>query len=575
MNATAYLEQRFGVQQTPEEYKDNTLRGILHTDDYESFVLRSDVGDDLLTFQGAKTANRCLPGDHVRWDEEHGRCELELQDQHPLLVGTLHLTQPARYGMTRRKVPLYLFTPYDSRYPPMVVGSSEKDKSRNVLCLVQYESWESTAFFPRGTLQQTLGRSGDLEAERRAIVHQVCPWKYPKIPFCPNPCRGGARRPLGGMTFHVDPEGCRDVDDILTIETLDDHLWRVVITISDVAAYVEEGGAVDIMASLISQSVYDRAGRVLHSMLPSEYGEGVCSLLPGSTKWGLSLEVQWDGFHLSDPVWYESECTVDRSYTYDEFQRERSSHQMVLQAVASHLAGKKGGDFLEDAHDWIEQMMLYYNKEAGKRLREAGKGILRRHAPGERERVEAYRQNLPEWSFLAYSSAEYVMADDPDTFHSGLQTDAYAHVTSPIRRYADLVNQRILKMLVAHSSSSFLPLVPVAMCDLNHRERVIRQFERDLTFLEAIEAGQTRVMACLLDREEVEGEQGPSYRVSFYVPAWKKRVSSVYRKVAEDVIATKDESETRMLRLYETVEVQCAVQWSMRNWKDRLMIQWL
>lgn len=577
VTATAYLEQRLGVKQRQDEDedKDQVIRGILHTDNYESFILRSDVGDELIPFQGAKQANRCLPGDHVRWNEEKGRCELELQDQHPLLAGTLHLTQPARYGFTRRKVPLYLFTPYDERYPQMVVGSSERDKTRNLLCVVQYENWEPPTLFPRATLQQTLGRSGEMEAERRALLHQVCPWKYPKIPFhpipAPLPFPPSPRRLLTGYTFHVDPSGCRDVDDILTVESVDDRLWRVVITISDVAAYVEEVGAVDIMASLISQSVYDQEGRVLHAMLPSEYAEGVCSLLPGAPKWGISLEVLWNGTSLSGPVWYESEFRVDRSYTYDQFQEESSAHQAVVREVASHLAGES----LTDAHAWIEQVMIYYNKEAGKKLRQAGQGILRRHAAGEKERVEAYRAHLPEWSFLAMSSAEYVMADEPDTYHSGLQTDAYAHVTSPIRRYADLVNQRILKAIIAYPENPPRLIVPVAICDLNYRERVIRQFERDMTFLESIEAGHTRVTARILDREEVEGPQGPAYRVSFYVPAWKKRISALYRKVAEDVIATKDETETRIIRLYDIVEVQCAIQWSLRNWKERLMVQWL
>lgn len=569
-NATAYLEQRLGIQQQQE--KDNALRGILHTDDYENFVLRSDVGDELLTFQGAKQANRCLPGDHVRWDAEKGRCELELQDQHPLLVGTLHLTQPAQYGMTRRKVPLYLFTPYDGRYPQMIVGSSEREKTRNLLCLVQFESWEPSALFPRGLIQQYLGRSGDMEAERKAILHQACPWKYPKIPFRPTPVScSSLRRPLTGYTFHVDPKGCRDVDDILTVEPISDTHWKVVITISDVAAYIEEGGAVDIMASLIGQSVYDRTGRVLHAMLPAEYAEGTCSLLPGATKWGISLEVIWNGVSLTDPVWYESECRVNHSYTYEEFQEEHSVYQTIVREVASHLAGEP----LQDSHAWIEHLMIYYNKEAGKKLRQAGQGILRRHAAGEKERVEAYRAHLPEWAFLAMCSAEYVMADDPDTFHSGLQTDAYAHVTSPIRRYADLVNQRILKELLAHPEHPPRLIVPVAICDLNHREQVIRQFERDLTFLESIGAGQTRVTARILEWEETEGPQGPAYRVSFYVADWKKRISALYQKVAEDVIATKDETETRPLCLYETVEIQCAVQWSFRNWKERLMVQWV
>lgn len=581
--ATAYLEERFGMKQVQEQ--DTALRGILHTEDYETFVIRSDVGDVLHSFEGATLAHRCLPGDHVRWEEEKGHCALELSDQHPLLVGTLHVTQPARYGMTRRKVPLYRFTPYDERYPPFIVGSSEKDKSRNMLCLVQYEDWPSSSPLPRGSLQQVIGRSGDMEAERKAICHQVCPWKYPTIPFHPTPvsssCSYATRRTLTGYTFHIDPAGCQDVDDVITLEPLDteEGRWRVIVTISDVAAYVEECSAVDIMASLISQTVYDTRGSVLHRMLPREYSEGVCSLLPGRPKWGVSMETVWDGVTLSPPVWYESVVNVQRSYTYEAFQEEESIYRTIVRDVAMYLSHEPA-EVEKDAHRWVEQLMVYYNKEAGKMLREVGQGILRRHAPAERERVEAYRQHLPEWSFLAMSSAEYCLADDLDTFHSGLQTDAYTHVTSPIRRYADIVNQRMVKEFIhyhANPVSSSLPrmIVPVTMYDLNQRERAIRQFERDLTFLEAIQTGQTRVVARLVDKEEQKGPSGPEYRVQFYVPAWKKRITATYPKVEEDVIATKDGTETRTLCLYKEVEVQCAVQWSLRNWKKRLMVQWM
>lgn len=572
-SAITYLEQRFGLKQ--EEKMDAALRGILHTDNYETFIIRSDVGDILHTFSGAKQANRCLPGDHVCWDPEAGHCILELSDEHPLLVGTLHLTSPARYGFTSRKIPRYLFTPYDERYPQMVVGSSEKDKTCNRLCLVQWDSWPTHSLFPRGLLQQMLGRSGDLDVERRAILHQVCPWKYPMCSFhsvCHSVCHETSHRThLQGATFHIDPPGCRDVDDVVTLERVDDGIWRMVVTISDVASYVEDGSAVDIMASLISQSVYDSTGTVLHAMLPKAYAEEACSLLPGGLKRGISMEVLWDGTRLSDPVWYESTLEVHRSYTYDTFQSaldpETMIHREIVKQVCSFLAREP----LEDAHHWVEQLMVFYNKEAGKRLRASGLGILRRHQVAEQERVEQYRQHLPEWKFLAMNSAEYVLATEPDTYHSGLETDAYAHATSPIRRYADLVNQRVLKGLLRNHGHEYI--VPVTMEDMNRRERAIRQFERDMTFLEAIRCGNTCVKAILIDKEE--SEDGQDYRISFYIPAWKKRVTSLYRKAGDDLIVTKDTAETHSIVLFQEVEVQCSVQWSQRNWKERLLIQWL
>ena len=113
------------------------------------------------------------------------------------------------------------------------------------------------------------------------------------------------------------------------------------------------------------------------------------------------------------------------------------------------------------------------------------------------------------------------------------------------------------------------------MYDMNRREGAIRQFERDMIFLEAVERGQTTVKAVLLDQEEVQGPEGPVYQIQFYVPEWKKRVTGRYRKVGENLIQTKDGSETRTLSPFMEVTLQCAVQWGLRNWRERLLVQWL
>lgn len=571
---TIYLEEMLGVKQSSDSRP--LISGILQTRDYLSFEIRSDIGDVLHTFQGAKLANRCLVGDHVYWKDD--RCQLELRDEHPLLVGTIELTHSARYGFTSRKTPLYLFTPYDARYPQMIVGSNEKDKTKNRVGLVKFETWSETSLFPRGSLQVVLGRSGEIEVEKRAILHQVCPWSYPKMEFHPEPFRGSAqhlpRTHVMGYTFHIDPEGCRDVDDVITVMRVDDGLWKIVITISDVAHFVEDGSAVDIMASLRGQTIYGETGNVLHGMLPKEYAEEACSMLPGSIRYGISLEFLWDGSKMSDSRWFESTIVVDKSYTYEEFERENSTNQKIVRGVASYLAGEE----LLDSHEWVSQLMIYYNKEAGRKLKDAGIGILRRHSEVERDRVEWYRQHLPDWKFLAMNSAEYVLSEEKDTYHFGLDTDTYAHVSSPIRRYVDIVNQRALKWLIhttVEQRQNGIFIVPVAMYVLNERDRMIKQFARDMIFLEAVERGRTRVKAIIVEKREERREDGwNGYRIRFYVPDWKKMISSSYKKVDEDHIWSKDEKMVHEIRVGLEYEIQCSVNWSSRNWKERLVIQW-
>jgi exoribonuclease R len=560
-NATAYLSERLGIEPVD---RPEGLQGILATEDYHTFQILSDVGDVLHEFQGAKLANRCLPGDHVRWTD---RCVLELSDEHPPLVGTLHLTSPQRYGFTRRKIPLYLFTPYDTRYPPMIVGSAERDHSVNRLCTVTVGGWEGT--YPRGLLQQMIGRAGDVDAERAALTWLAAP--YPRLPSTAPVCQESEAEELGGFTFHVDPAGCRDVDDVLTVERTEDG-WRVSITISDVAAYVEENSPVDIMASLMTQTIYDTNGRILRSMLPESY-ESACSLLPGHTHHGVTLSYRWDGRQLSDAVWRLTTFRVQQSYTYEEFQRVETEGRQVIQAVASYVAGGT----VEDAHDWIAQLMILYNREAGAKLRRAGAGIVRRHAPADLERMEIYRQHLPDgMAHLAARAAEYTLATDADTAHSGLACQVYAHATSPIRRYVDLVNQRVLKelILLRQERLPYTWVEPVTIRELNRRERVIRRVDRDRQFLEAVAAGRTTVEGWLVEATDSQESQDSQCRLTWYVPEWKKRVSATYRRAGDNEVWSKDDQEVRRFELYRPVELQCAVQWGMRSWRERVVIQW-
>ena len=537
------------------------LRGILQTTDYHHFKILSDTGNVLYEWEGSKKANKCLPGDHVAW--VHDQCELELRDQHPVLVGTLELTSKSTYGMTKRGHMMYLCTPYDKRYPPFVVGSSEKDRSQNKIVLIAFDDWTNT--FPRGNIQKTIGVSGEEKAEREALIWQACPWRYPEFDYQPTlaDLPETKRLPLPGYTFHVDPKGCKDVDDVFTVESNLDT-WYITITISDVASYVEDGGAVDIMASLIGQTLYSRSGEVLRPMLPSDYSEKACSLLPGKESYGVSLRFRWTGTEIDELKWFQSKFTVDRSFSYEEFQEQTSPCYTVIKDIASYLAKED----LSDAHDWIAQMMIFYNTQAGTCLKEAGMGILRRHSEPDRERLARYKEHVPELEKLAFSSAEYCLAEEDDTTHYGLQSATYAHASSPIRRYADLINQRILIRLIQNNTDYYI--VPQAMYDMNVREKAIRRFARDIDYLTAIMTGKNTFTAIIMDKD-VDSNQWITIRL--YVPEWKRMISTKYRYLSENMAISRDEKTQIDTTLYRHLTFQCVFSPNARNWKERAIIQ--
>jgi exoribonuclease R len=183
---------------------------------------------------------------------------------------------------------------------------------------------------------------------------------------------------------------------------------------------------------------------------------------------------------------------TQQTYTYEEAMDD--SRLSILSTIATYLAG---GELQSDSHQWIEQMMLFYNKEAGTWLKKESNGVLRRHSEGNQEKLKKYQDAVPEWKHLAMMSAEYCSAEEKDTMHHGIQTDAYAHASSPIRRYADLVNQRILKQLITQKTNDYI--VPVTIIDFNEREKAIKRFARDCNFIQVLESGWTYFQAIILE----------------------------------------------------------------------------
>jgi exoribonuclease R len=559
--ANKLLESLLGVQQFQD--KPEAIQGILQTKDYTNFTILSDTGNELLQFSGAKLANKCLPGDHVQWDGE--KCKLELRDEHPPIIGTLEFTNKSRYGLTSKGIPIYLFTPYNKSYPHFIVGSSEKDISKNKIGLIKFDDWTTSSTFPRGQLQQILGTSGDFEAEKQALIWQASPWRYPKGTYVAQSKENIMRRELKGFTFNIDPEGCKDVDDVLTFEQIENDKWLVTITISDVATYVDEGGVVDIYASLIGQTLYDNNGTVLRPMLPKEYSEEVCSLLPGKKSFGISLQFVWDGVKISGITWFESVLETNKSYSYEEFMDCDSPYKSVLQEMSSYLS-KGQTENLDDSHKWIEHCMLFYNMEAGKMLKDSGMGILRRHSAPDIVNLEKYKTHLPDLEKLAYSSAQYCLSEEKETTHYGLNTNAYAHTSSPIRRYADLVNQRVLKILIRNLSERFI--VPQTMYDMNYRVKLNKSFSRDLEFITAISAGQTQFKGIIIDKKPVNDYT----KIKIYVPAWKKTISTIYKTLNETTVLSRDEKREIDVTEFREIDIQCAFNINARNWKERAII---
>ena len=500
------------------------------------------VTKDYATFQvGGRLVKRgtccALPGDRVEVVDETIVSLLERSPHHRNIVGILDVASKARYGFTSRGIPIYLFVPWNEAYPPFYVGCSHKDTSKQLLAVVHFEKWQEGSNCPRGALERIIGPCGSLPAEEEALLVHACsqPWKKSLLKplVLPGPAHAG------GTAFHVDPAGCKDIDDAITIDELGDQTASVHIHIADVAAVLALNPWLN-HAAAIGQTIY-KDGEIRCRMFPKEVEEA-CSLLPGLARPVLTLSFEWDMANKvpSKIRWSQKTIRVVESYTYETIYA--SAMASPLQQIASGIAGRE----LADSHDWIAELMIFYNAQAAKELKRASMGILRRHSPPEEGVI------LPEWlpKFMNYKAGEYCGPASDDVAHWGLQHPVYCHATSPIRRWADCINQLCLKQ---HILGQDVVIPEHSVAALNLIGKRVRAYERDIFFVNMVLSGEKVVDAHLV--QKMDGQ-----RARIWVPVWNRMITIRNVDVGE---------------LGEQIRGRVFVKMGQRNWKRRIVFECL
>ncbi len=333
----------------------------------------------------------------------------------------------------------------------------------------------------------------------------------------------GSREDLRDRPIYtIDEPHTKDVDDALGIEPLPGG-FRVGIYIADVSGLIPKGSPLDREAASRATSIYLPEERI--PMLPSEVSEGLCSLLEGETRAavGLILDVDHHG-RLTGHRFCLCWIRVKRRMSYAEVDEVADDPQWPLGALfriarawreervrngalllplpeVSVKVDEAGQISLErrdretPSQVLVSEMMIQANRLAARCLKEASIPAIYRAQGEPRERiVEAYGGDL----LLNYrqrrllNRAEFLL--EPG-LHTGLGVEAYVTVTSPIRRFHDLVMQR---QLVAHIRGEAPPY------NREELEEILRDSEEILA--QAAQMEQARQRYWLL--RYLEGRKG-------------------------------------------------------------------
>ncbi|HTM96855.1 MAG TPA: RNB domain-containing ribonuclease, partial [Croceibacterium sp.] len=304
----------------------------------------------------------------------------------------------------------------------------------------------------------------------------------------------------------IDPADARDHDDAIWAQPNDQGGFDAVVAIADVSFYVRPGGPLDREARKRGNSVYF-PDRVV-PMLPEVLSADVCSLKQGEDRAAMAchLKISAQGkvtswrftralVRIAANIAYEdAQAAIDELRAPDTLKHlwaawralERARvHRdpLALELPERRVVLDEKGRIAEvairerlDAHRVVEDFMIAANVVAAKALESKTAPVVYRvHEPPSREKLVALKEYLDTFGrkfalgqvitpglfnrMLKDVSdeaekaliMEAVLRSQTQAYygprnlgHFGLALGSYAHFTSPIRRYSDLLVHRAL-----------------------------------------------------------------------------------------------------------------------------------
>lgn len=338
---------------------------------------------------------------------------------------------------------------------------------------------------------------GAVEAEVEKIIQDPLPTE-------------GCEDLTGLEIFSIDDENTEDIDDALSIREVEGCV-EIGIHISNVAALVPKWSAADEEAGRRGETIYLPEKRI-HMFPPALIKERL-SLVEGTERLSLSLLLTFDGENnIKSQRFVNSLICVRKNMTYTEGSdfflndprgirmreialglraKRLDAGALIVQLPQLKIRINGGGaisiekNFMNSpAHVVVAEMMILMNRMAGRFLKENRVPAIYRSQP---EPVPEDVRSLDESDPLyPVRVVRFLRAPrvglSPDA-HMSLGIDVYTQVTSPIRRYPDIIIQRqivseLLYGEAAYAEEELENLYPRIEVGLRDKKTIERHRER-------------------------------------------------------------------------------------------------
>lgn len=413
------------------------------------------------------------------------------------IPGILVLENNKSYGRTENKKRLlFKCIPHKKNYPAFLVPYEPKlGFSKNILnhyVIFKYTQWNDK--HPRGEIVETFGAINDYQAFEKYQIH------CKNIDHSIRPLQHHIKTKFKEITenqyiekilnthpeiqdrtseyvFSIDNDTTTDYDDAISI-TQNHETTRISVYIANVVYWLDALEAWNIQEYRTS-TIYLPDKK--HSMLPTQISENTCSLVEKKQRLAITIDYIYDSSSTLIDVQYKTTMiTVKKNFHYDSPKLLNNAYYQHLFAFTNRISTTP----IADSHELVAYWMVRMNESCGKLLHTNQCGIFRKTtgtiAPTTTENMQSTEMFL--YHFTNHISSEYDTFDASKTYyHHTLKMDYYIHITSPIRRLVDLLNQicflKIINVQLSPQATIFLQTYCQSIQKINTTAKAIRKVQ--------------------------------------------------------------------------------------------------
>ena len=433
-----------------------------------------------------------VPGDVVKFDLD-AKVIISIESTNfPNIPGVLLCTGPIM-GIIKPGIVYRKFIADNSHFPDILISCRKTQSCPNEYGIITIiKAFEGNLY---GTYKNKIGTLGNLLDEREYFMycHNIKRKKYPNKydihnylnDFTPNRVDLTVQN-----TISIDPDGCEDIDDAISISETD--YYEISIHIADVSSFIPVNSDLDNQGITRVESLY--LNWVQENMYPKNLVK-LMSLFKNCDRRSFTTVIYLDKetLNVNKVECIKSIVNVNQNMTYDEFQQiYNTNHEMNLLYTIGKKLYETGAIINDtrvnyDSHKMVEIYMILCNSAVAKKIYTLGKylPISRSHTEIKDGLTNLTEDNDIHDIIKHYKSlkAQYVLGKES---HDSIGQEFYCHFTSPIRRYVDLMTHRILYYSIIGSDELDTSKFPETLKYINKVRTYIQKGNRESILLDKL-----------------------------------------------------------------------------------------